>query len=298
MFGLDNKKKARIRFEEEVEKYNENVVDLNKKIERLHNEKEKTYLVLKDVETYLNMLKNKPENLVKEFNSAKLEISTYEKEIAKIKRELDKLDKNSLVESMKMAAVITTFKGLSTKSIISGMTSLTGATASFGGGMLTAGVTSSLVAGATSSLAAGATASLAAGTTASFAAGGIAGTGATFLGLSNPIGWAVLGAIAGITINSKNKKSIEKYNIETVNVKKMVVGIKLLIEKIDKVSKGLVKDTDMLKFRLELAQKNNPKRYDEMSDDQRLGLGTLVNLLSIAAKKINEKVSLEEDENN
>ena len=85
MFGLDNKKKARIRFEEEVEKYNENVVDLNKKIERLHNEKEKTYLVLKDVETYLNMLKNKPENLVKEFNSAKLEISTYEKEIAKIK---------------------------------------------------------------------------------------------------------------------------------------------------------------------------------------------------------------------
>ena len=78
----------------------------------------------------------------------------------------------------------------------------------------------------------------------------------------------------------------------------MVVEIKLLIEKIDKISKGLVKDTDMLKFRLELAQKNNPKRYDEMSDDQRLGLGTLVNLLSIAAKKINEKVSLEEDENN
>lgn len=296
MFGLGNKKKARLKFEEEVRNYNENVVDLNKKIERLHHEKEKTYLILKDVETYLNMLKNKPEHLVKEFNSAKLEISTYEKEIAKIKRELDKLDKNSLVESMKMAAVITTFKGLSTKSVISGMTSLTGATASFGGGMLTAGATSSLVAGATSSLAAGATASLAAGTTASFAAGGIAGTGTTFLGLSNPIGWAILGAITGITINSKNKKSIEKYNIETVNVKKMVVETKLLIEKIDKVSKGLVKDADMLKFRLELAQKNNPKRYDAMSDDQRLDLGTLVNLLSIAAKKINEKVSL--DENN
>ena len=296
MFGLGNKKKARLKFEEEVRNYNENVVDLNKKIERLHHEKEKTYLILKDVETYLNMLKNKPEHLVKEFNSAKLEISTYEKEIAKIKRELDKLDKNSLVESMKMAAVITTFKGLSTKSVISGMTSLTGATASFGGGMLTAGATSSLVAGATSSLAAGATASLAAGTTASFAAGGIAGTGTTFLGLSNTIGWAILGAITGITINSKNKKSIEKYNIETVNVKKMVVETKLLIEKIDKVSKGLVKDADMLKFRLELAQKNNPKRYDAMSDDQRLDLGTLVNLLSIAAKKINEKVSL--DENN
>ena len=286
MLGLGNKKKARIRFEEEVENYNENVVDLNKKIERLHNEKEKTYLILKDVETYLNMLKNKPEHLVKEFNSAKLEISTYEKEIAKIKRELDKLDKNSLVEGMKMGAVITTFKGLSTRSIFSG----TGITASLGGGMLTAGATSSLVAGTT--------ASLAAGTTASFAAGGIAGTGASFLGLSNPVGWAVLGALTGITINSKNKKSIERYNIETVNVKKMVVEIKLLIEKIDKISKGLVKDTDMLKFRLELAQKNNPKRYDEMSYDQRLGLGTLVNLLSIAAKKINEKVSLEEDENN
>ena len=49
---------------------------------------------------------------------------------------------------------------------------------------------------------------------------------------------------------------------------------------------------------MELAQNNYPKIYDDMSNDQRLNLGTIVNLLSIAAKKFNEKVILEEDENN
>jgi len=81
MLGFGDKKKAKIKFEKEVRSYDENVINLNKKIDWLHYEKERTYYVLKNVETCLNMLKNTPEKMIIELNSAKLEISTFEKEI-------------------------------------------------------------------------------------------------------------------------------------------------------------------------------------------------------------------------
>jgi len=92
MLGFGDKKKAKIKFEEEVKSYDETVMNLNKKIDWLHYEKERTYYVLKNVETYLNMLKNTPEKMILEFNSAKLEISTFEKEIDVIKKELESID--------------------------------------------------------------------------------------------------------------------------------------------------------------------------------------------------------------
>jgi len=88
MLGFGDKKKAKIKFEKEVRSYDENVINLNKKIDWLHYEKERTYYVLKNVETCLNMLKNTPEKMIIELNSAKLEISTFEKEIDIIKKEL------------------------------------------------------------------------------------------------------------------------------------------------------------------------------------------------------------------
>ena len=95
MLGFSNKKEAKVRFEEEVSNYDSNLIDLNRKIDWLHFEKGKTYSVLKDVEAYLNTLKNTPEEIVKEFNSAKLQISTYEKELDLIKKELDKIESSS-----------------------------------------------------------------------------------------------------------------------------------------------------------------------------------------------------------
>jgi len=101
MLGFGDKKKAKIKFEKEVRSYDENVINLNKKIDWLHYEKERTYYVLKNVETCLNMLKNTPEKMIIELNSAKLEISTFEKEIDIIKKELPEIsDRNIIFEPM------------------------------------------------------------------------------------------------------------------------------------------------------------------------------------------------------
>ena len=105
MLGFSNKKEAKVRFEEEVSNYDSNLIDLNRKIDWLHFEKGKTYSVLKDVEAYLNTLKNTPEEIVKEFNSAKLQISTYEKELDLIKKELDKIEYKAVASGVKTAAV-------------------------------------------------------------------------------------------------------------------------------------------------------------------------------------------------
>lgn len=261
MLGFGDKKKAKIKFEEEVKSYDETVMNLNKKIDWLHYEKERTYYVLKNVETYLNMLKNTPEKMILEFNSAKLEISTFEKEIDVIKKELEKIEFSAVTSGAKTAAagvaagttvvgfapsaamaVATTFGTASTGAAIS---SLTGAAATnaalawLGGGALVAG-------------------------------GGGTAAGTALLALAGPIGWAIGGTgliFSGLSINGKNKQAVEKYNEEVTNIRKEIVKLKLISAEIDRVGSGLQTDRDSLKSKLSLAQDTYPKNYDEMNND-------------------------------
>ena len=287
MLGFGNKKKAKIKFEEEVKNYDETVMNLNKKIDWLHYEKERTYYVLKNVETYLNMLKNTPEKMILEFNSAKLEISTFEKEIDVIKKELEKIEFSAVTSGAKTAAagvaagttvvgfapsaamaVATTFGTASTGAAIS---SLSGAAATnaalawLGGGAVVAG-------------------------------GGGTAAGTALLALAGPIGWAIGGTgliFSGLSINGKNKQAVEKYNEEVTNIRKEIVKLKLISAEIDRVGSGLQTDRDILKSKLSLAQDTYPKNYDEMNNDQRLYLGAIVNQLRVTSKKINEKIEVE-----
>ena len=292
MLGFSNKKEAKVRFEEEVSNYDSNLIDLNRKIDWLHFEKGKTYSVLKDVEAYLNTLKNTPEEIVKEFNSAKLQISTFEKELDLIKKELDKIEYKAVASGVKTAAV-----GVAAGTTVAGFAPSAAIAVATTFGTASTGTAISTLSGAAATNAA--LAWLGGGALA--AGGGGTAAGTALLALSGPIGWAIGGTgilLSGLSISGKNKEAIEQYNKETANVKKKIVTLKLATKKIQNISSGLIRDRDTLKSKMELAQNNYPKIYDDMSNDQRLNLGTIVNLLSIAAKKINEKVILEEDENN
>lgn len=288
MLGFGNKKKAKIRFEKEVKNYDENMINLNKKIDWLHYEKERTYLFLKNVETYLNMLKNTPEEMLKDFNSAKMEISTYEKELDIIKKELEKIEYSAVTSGAKTVAV-----GVAAGTTVAGFAPSAAMAVATTFGTASTGAAISSLSGAAATNAA--LAWLGGGALA--AGGGGTAAGTALLALAGPIGWAIGGTglvLSGLSINGKNKKAIEKYNKETANLKKEIVTIKLVTNKIDKISRGLKNDRDILKSKLSLAQNTYPKNYDEMSNDQRLDLGTIVNLLRVSAKKINEKVVIED----
>lgn len=287
MLGFGDKKKAKIKFEKEVRSYDENVINLNKKIDWLHYEKERTYYVLKNVETYLNMLKNTPEKMIIELNSAKLEISTFEKEIDIIKKELEKIEFSAVTSGVKTAAA-----GVAAGTTVVGFAPSAAMAVATTFGTASTGVAISSLSGAAATNAA--LAWLGGG--ALVAGGGGTAAGTALLALAGPIGWAIGGTgliFSGLSINGKNKQAVEKYNEEVTNIRKEIVKLKLISAEIDRVGSGLQKDRDILKSKLSLAQDTYPKNYDEMNNDQRLYLGALVNQLRVTSKKINEKIEVE-----
>ena len=287
MLGFGDKKKAKIKFEEEVKSYDETVMNLNKKIDWLHYEKERTYYVLKNVETYLNMLKNTPEKMIIELNSAKLEISTFEKEIDIIKKELEKIEFSAVTSGVKTAAA-----GVAAGTTVVGFAPSAAMAVATTFGTASTGVAISSLSGAAATNAA--LAWLGGG--ALVAGGGGTAAGTALLALAGPIGWAIGGTgliFSGLSINGKNKQAVEKYNEEVTNIRKEIVKLKLISAEIDRVGSGLRTDRDILKSKLSLAQDTYPKNYDEMNNDQRLYLGALVNQLRVTSKKINEKIEVE-----
>ena len=269
MLGFGDKKKAKIKFEKEVRSYDENVINLNKKIDWLHYEKERTYYVLKNVETCLNMLKNTPEKMIIELNSAKLEISTFEKEIDIIKKELEKIEFSAVTSGVKTAAA-----GVAAGTTVVGFAPSAAMAVATTFGTASTGVAISSLSGEAATNAAG----------------------TALLALAGPIGWAIGGTgliFSGLSINGKNKQAVEKYNEEVTNIRKEIVKLKLISAEIDRVGSGLRTDRDILKSKLSLAQDTYPKNYDEMNNDQRLYLGAIVNQLRVTSKKINEKIEVE-----
>ena len=287
MLGFGDKKKAKIKFEEEVKSYDETVMNLNKKIDWLHYEKERTYYVLKNVETCLNMLKNTPEKMIIELNSAKLEISTFEKEIDIIKKELEKIEFSAVTSGVKTAAA-----GVAAGTTVVGFAPSAAMAVATTFGTASTGVAISSLSGAAATNAA--LAWLGGG--ALVAGGGGTAAGTALLALAGPIGWAIGGTgliFSGLSINGKNKQAVEKYNEEVTNIRKEIVKLKLISAEIDRVGSGLRTDRDILKSKLSLAQDTYPKNYDEMNNDQRLYLGAIVNQLRVTSKKINEKIEVE-----
>ena len=272
MLGFGDKKKAKIKFEKEVRSYDENVIN---------------YYVLKNVETCLNMLKNTPEKMIIELNSAKLEISTFEKEIDIIKKELEKIEFSAVTSGVKTAAA-----GVAAGTTVVGFAPSAAMAVATTFGTASTGVAISSLSGAAATNAA--LAWLGGG--ALVAGGGGTAAGTALLALAGPIGWAIGGTgliFSGLSINGKNKQAVEKYNEEVTNIRKEIVKLKLISAEIDRVGSGLQKDRDILKSKLSLAQDTYPKNYDEMNNDQRLYLGALVNQLRVTSKKINEKIEVE-----
>lgn len=233
------------------------------------------------------MLKNTPEKMIIELNSAKLEISTFEKEIDIIKKELEKIEFSAVTSGVKTAAA-----GVAAGTTVVGFAPSAAMAVATTFGTASTGVAISSLSGAAATNAA--LAWLGGG--ALVAGGGGTAAGTALLALAGPIGWAIGGTgliFSGLSINGKNKQAVEKYNEEVTNIRKEIVKLKLISAETDRVGSGLQKDRDILKSKLSLAQDTYPKNYDEMNNDQRLYLGALVNQLRVTSKKINEKIEVE-----
>ena len=203
------KKEAIRKCEEAGKAYKIEYENTIKKSTELHENKERAVRILKDVETFINLLANKPREIEKIASEVAVRRNAFEKEVEQLAieaKEADKMGKGiaggGLLAGAGVAAfgptaamgIATTFGTASTGTAIAtlaGAAQTNAALAWLGGGALTAG------------------------------GAGMAG-GQAFLAMAGPVGWAIGGAAlvgGGLLANSKNKKIAEKAEVQTREIK-------------------------------------------------------------------------------
>lgn len=196
MFNGKLKKEAISEYEQAFKEHENEIKVVVKSSENLQNNKFELKAVIDNAWSYLNSMKNKPQELVVKVEKIKVEFKKFENSMIQIQDEFDKTLKTSTGIGAAGAAagagiaafgpsaamaVAMTFGTASTGtaiSALSGAAATNAALAWLGGGALVAG-------------------------------GGGMSAGSAFLALAGPVGWAIGGtalAGAGLFARSKNKK--------------------------------------------------------------------------------------------
>ncbi|MCI5806528.1 MAG: hypothetical protein MR029_09400 [Clostridium sp.] len=281
MLNAGYKKEALRKCEEAGEKYKKEYESTIEKSTELHENKEKSVVILKDVDTYIHSLSNKPKEIEKIATEVSIRRKAFEKEVEELKIEAKNADKvgkgiagGGVLAGAGVAAfgptaamgVATTFGTASTGTAIaalSGAAQANAALAWLGGGALTAG------------------------------GAGMAG-GEAFLAMAGPVGWAIGGAAlvgGGLLANSKNKKIAEKAESQTKEIKgettklsKIKTKIVAEIKAIQPLNIGVNNTLSELKA----TRKNDYKLF---TDSEKDALMELMNSAEALSKRIGVKIS-------
>ena len=252
-----------------------------KKSTELHENKERAVRILKDVETFINLLANKPREIEKIASEVAVRRNAFEKEVEQLAieaKEADKMGKGiaggGLLAGAGVAAfgptaamgIATTFGTASTGTAIAtlaGAAQTNAALAWLGGGALTAG------------------------------GAGMAG-GQAFLAMAGPVGWAIGGAAlvgGGLLANSKNKKIAEKAEVQTREIKTETMKVSKIKTKILAEIKAVVPLCDGVNRTLNGLKCTGKRDYKFFTDDEKDALMELMNSSEALSKRIGVKIS-------
>lgn len=253
--------------------------------ETLQTTKQDMKAIIDNSWTYLNSMKNKPQDLVVKIDKIKIEFKKFENAMEQIQNEFDKTAKTStglgaagIAAGAGVAAfgpsaamaVAMTFGTASTGtaiSALSGAAATNAALAWLGGGALVAG-------------------------------GGGMSAGSAFLALAGPVGWAIGGTAllgAGLFARSKNKKAAEEAFGKAREINSHTQMLKATNEEIKRTT-SLIKKTKKELDDLCIRVMNLTQKYDHdvnkfTHDDSLLSLlMVLINNTSSAAELINRPI--------
>lgn len=275
------KKEAIRKCEEAGKAYKIEYENTIKKSTELHENKEGAVRILKDVETFINLLANKPREIEKIASEVAVRRNAFEKEVEQLAieaKEADKMGKGiaggGLLAGAGVAAfgptaamgIATTFGTASTGTAIAtlaGAAQTNAALAWLGGGALTAG------------------------------GAGMAG-GQAFLAMAGPVGWAIGGAAlvgGGLLANSKNKKIAEKAEVQTREIKTETMKVSKIKTKILAEIKAVVPLCDGVNRTLNGLKCTGKRDYKFFTDDEKDALMELMNSSEALSKRIGVKIS-------
>ena len=275
------KKEAIRKCEEAGKAYKIEYENTIKKSTELHENKEGAVRILKDVETFINLLANKPREIEKIASEVAGRRNAFEKEVEQLAieaKEADKMGKGiaggGLLAGAGVAAfgptaamgIATTFGTASTGTAIAtlaGAAQTNAALAWLGGGALTAG------------------------------GAGMAG-GQAFLAMAGPVGWAIGGAAlvgGGLLANSKNKKIAEKAEVQTREIKTETMKVSKIKTKILAEIKAVVPLCDGVNRTLNGLKCTGKRDYKFFTDDEKDALMELMNSSEALSKRIGVKIS-------
>lgn len=275
------KKEAIRKCEEAGKAYKIEYENTIKKSTELHENKERAVRILKDVETFINLLANKPREIEKIASEVAVRRNAFEKEVEQLAieaKEADKMGKGiaggGLLAGAGVAAfgptaamgIATTFGTASTGTAIAtlaGAAQTNAALAWLGGGALTAG------------------------------GAGMAG-GQAFLAMAGPVGWAIGGAAlvgGGLLANSKNKKIAEKAEVQTREIKTETMKVSKIKTKILAEIKAVVPLCDGVNRTLNGLKCTGKRDYKFFTDDEKDALMELMNSSEALSKRIGVKIS-------
>lgn len=279
MLHFETKKKALEIHEKAVAKYNGVYEQTQQLCEKLYNTRQESLKIIKNAEGLISSIAQSP----KEFGE-KLEMISREREKFRATEEYAEqaaeeakklgfsaaagVTGGAAIASLAPSAmmwVATTFGTASTGTAIS---SLSGAVATkaalawLGGGALSAG------------------------------GAGIAG-GQALLALAGPIGWGIAGASVGLTAlfqGNKNKKLAEEAVEEAEKITLAGAELRETNEAIGKLQEKTLLLQGRLADAIEREQKHCGADYMALTEEEQLGLGTLVNNTLALAQLLNETV--------
>lgn len=251
------------------------------KVELLHASRTNALKVLKDFDSYVNSLRNVPEDILRTAARVKTNFRNFEAVVHQVEIEGNKIDKiagagagGGVLAGAGVAAfgpaaamaVATTFGTASTGTAIatlSGAAATNAALAWLGGGALAAG------------------------------GAGMSG-GAAFLAMAGPVGWAIGGSAliaSGLFANHKNKEVAEKAEKVTIEIKKEANKLRIMNEKVCKLT-GLVDDLKLgLGMDLSGFSSLSQRDYLSFDDEQKHHLRLMMNMAESLSTKLVEKVS-------
>lgn len=281
MLNAGYKKEALRKCEEAGEKYKKEYESTIEKSTELHENKEKSVVILKDVDTYIHSLSNKPKEIEKIATEVSIRRKAFEKEVEELKIEAKNADKvgkgiagGGVLAGAGVAAfgptaamgVATTFGTASTGTAIaalSGAAQANAALAWLGGGALTAG------------------------------GAGMAG-GEAFLAMAGPVGWAIGGAAlvgGGLLANSKNKKIAEKAESQTKEIKEETTKLSKIKTKIVAEIKAIQPLNIGVNNTLSDLKATRKNDYKLFTDSEKDALMELMNSAEALSKRIGVKIS-------
>lgn len=281
MFNAGYKKEALAELERATKKYSSTYETTVEEISALHEKRLRSVNILKQVEAYINSIRNKPYEFDKTIREIRLRREKFEADLHNLELESKRVDQ---VSGRVVGAGVVTGAGVAALGPSAAMAvAMTFGTASTGTAIAT-------LSGAAATNAA--LAWLGGGTLAAGAAG-MAG-GQALLALMGPLGWAIGGTAivgGGMLANSKNKEIAHKAEASTRTVKKE-------IERMQEISaKVLALDSITKKMNSELghlweAMNAFPERdYRRFSNQDKDNLRRILNVAEALSKKIGEVVA-------